>query len=384
MIAGPQPAGGTTTTTTTPVAAGVPLTSVPVLNSLPTATKRVFLDFNGADATTWGSYSVPTTPAYDTDGDTTTFSDTELSNINNIWARVSEKFAPFNINVTTVDPGSYASGQTLRVVIGGTSGWLGSAAGGVAYVNSFTSVSSAKQTVWIFPGNLGNGNPKYVAEASAHESGHGFGLQHQSTYDATGVKTNEYNPGTSAKAPIMGNSYSAARGLWWLGTSATNSTTIQDDVSVISRSTNGFGYRPDEAGDTPAAAAALTVSGGSASASGVIATTADVDYYAFDTGAGTVSFNGNVVASGATLDLKLSLYAADGSLVTSADTTALGESLSATVPAGTYRLAVASHGTYGDIGQYTVAGTVVAIDSVAAPTNLAAAATGTSVSLTWA
>jgi len=32
----------------------------------------------------------------------------------------------------------------------------------------------------MFPNNLGGGYPKYVAEAICHESGHAFGLQHQS------------------------------------------------------------------------------------------------------------------------------------------------------------------------------------------------------------
>src|SRR2546427_10732730 len=80
-----------------PVMGGVPL-----LSSDPSATVKVYLDFDGDAATTWNGFSVPATPAYDLDGDPTSFNDTELSNIRQIWARVAEKFSPFNVDVTTI------------------------------------------------------------------------------------------------------------------------------------------------------------------------------------------------------------------------------------------------------------------------------------------
>src|SRR5215475_16138174 len=46
-------------------AANLPLSSVPALHSNPNATAKLYLDFVGAAAMTWGTYSVPTTPAYD-------------------------------------------------------------------------------------------------------------------------------------------------------------------------------------------------------------------------------------------------------------------------------------------------------------------------------
>jgi hypothetical protein len=57
------------------------------------------------------------------------------------------------------------------------------------------------------------------------------------------------------------------------------------------------------------------------------------------------------------------------------DTSSLGEMLSATLGAGCYYLAVLSHGGYGDIGQYTLAGTIgVPVPEPASAATLAALA----------
>jgi hypothetical protein len=344
---------------------------VPSLSSNPAAAVKLYLDFDGAAATTWGSYSVPATPAYDQDGDATAFSDAEQASIREIWARVAEKYSPFNLDVTTVDPGSYPLGKVLRVVVGGAGAWSGGTYGGLSYVGSFT---AGPNTSWVFPQNLGGGNAFYTAEAIAHESGHGFGLQHQSTYNST-TKTAEYNTGDSLRAPIMGSSYFAQRGLWWNGTSSVSSTTVQDDMARIAATSNGFGYRADDHGSSLAAAdALLTSAGGSVTGSGIIERTTDADYFKFITGGGTVSLFASVVTAGATLDLKLALYSSGGALVASADTASLGESLTLDLAPGTYYLSVASEGNYGDVGQYTLSGTVPpAVGVLAAPSGLGVA-----------
>src|SRR5262249_16944128 len=146
---------------------------------------------------------------------------------------------------TTVQPASFANGVSMRVSIGGDGAWTGGTYGGIAYVGSFT--SSMVNTVYVFPKNLSNGYARYTADASSHEAGHSFGLQHQSQYDDAGTKIAEYYSGPGdGRAPIMGVSYYAPRGLWWYGTSSTGPTVYQDDMAVISDSTNGFGYRPDD------------------------------------------------------------------------------------------------------------------------------------------
>src|SRR5690242_14539268 len=67
-----------------PPAQYYPLSAVPQLNSHPSSSVKVFLDFNGAAPTRWGSYNVPETPAYDLDGDPTTFNDTEIDAIKEV------------------------------------------------------------------------------------------------------------------------------------------------------------------------------------------------------------------------------------------------------------------------------------------------------------
>ena len=332
-----------------------PLSSVPALNSNPSASAKLYLDFDGQPATSWDGYSVPATPAYDTDGDASTFSDSELANIQQIWARVSEKYSPFNVNVTTVLPANFNDKSAVRIVIGGTGTWTGGTYGGVAMVGSFYNASS--NTAWIFEDNLANGDPKYTAEAAAHEAGHTFGLSHQKTYNAQGGLVAEYNQGDANRAPIMGNSYYATRGLWWNGPSG-SATLMQDDMSIISSASNGFGYRADDRGNSAGAATALTMAGTSATGSGIIEQTSDADFFSFTTSAGQVSFTGNVAAYGATLDLKLEIQNGAGTVLASADTGSLGETVSANLAAGTYYLVAKSHGGYGDVGQYSLGGTV--------------------------
>ena len=79
------------------------------LHSNPGATKCIFLDFDGSTTTgtQWniGYGATIVTPAYDIDNNTSSFSSTELANIREIWERVSEDYLPFNVDVTTEDPG---------------------------------------------------------------------------------------------------------------------------------------------------------------------------------------------------------------------------------------------------------------------------------------
>lgn len=353
-----------------------PLSSVPVLHSRPSAAAKFFLDFDGHFEPVWGAYSNVTTPVFDRDGDATTFSNSELATIQEIWARVAEDFAPFNVDVTTVDPGNFSNGVGLRASIGGNGSWYGSA-GGVAYINAFT--NSVVNTVYVFSANLGNGNAKYVAEATSHEYGHALGLLHQSLYDGSGNLVATYYQGDANWAPIMGVGYYSARSTWANGTTNT-STTYQDNLQVISNGTNGFGYAADDHGNSVTTASPLSASGNSRSGAGTISQMSDVDYFSFSTGAGAISFTVNVAALGPNLDARVELRDSVGTLIASvAPSNSLGATLNATVAQGDYRLVVASQGSYGDLGQYSIVGTVqptvdltppVAANDTAATTNV--------------
>src|SRR5262249_45835504 len=129
----------------------------------------------------------------------------------------------------------------------------------------------------------------YTGEATSHESGHTMGLVHQSTYSGT-AETAEYSTGPGDNtAPIMGDSYYVARGMWWYGTDNVSSTTYQNDMAVIA--SNGFPYRPLATGNTIATAAPLSVSGNQVSASGVIESMSQVDMWSFTTDTGPVSLS---------------------------------------------------------------------------------------------
>src|SRR5207344_3501245 len=104
--------------------------NAPALHSNAGASKTIYLDFDGHNIrnTPWntnGFGNLINLP-FDTDGDLASFSDDELQVIQSVWERVSEDFRPFDVDVTTVDPGFEALKNTggtdadwgQRIVIG--------------------------------------------------------------------------------------------------------------------------------------------------------------------------------------------------------------------------------------------------------------------------
>lgn len=358
--------------------------AVPAYSSLPGAATSLYLDFNGDYQLNWRNSSV-NTPAFDLNGDRSSFNNAERSAIQQIYSQVAEDFAPFQLNVTTVKPGSFANGVGLRVVIGGNGNWFTTSTStkGVALIGSFA--NDDPNVCFVFSSNFSVTEMKSVAEAVSHEAGHAFGLMHQSLYDGSSL-VREYHTGLlgTGIAPIMGNSLNATRGLWWQGTS-TSASTIQDDLSILSNNTNGFGYRTDDHGDTQAVASSFMVSGSQLSAAGIITKTSDVDVFKFDAAsAGSITVN-LVLPANNNLHGKIKLSDSSGRTLAEVDppgVTQFNATLTAQVAAGTYFVTVASHGGYGDIGQYSLTGTFVV--PVAADTNLVATSnSSTRVSLTW-
>ena len=359
-----------------------PALTVPAFSSLPGANHTIYLDFDGhvTENTSWNSYfgkSTITSPAYNTDGDAANFSSSELAEIEQAWQRVAEDFLPFQVNVTTVDPGV----ESLRKSGGGDAQWgvrvvvttdnVGCGCGGIAYVDSFNWSSDTPAFVYVTGG-------KYAAEAASHEAGHTLGLSHDGT--AGSAYYGGHGSGDTSWAPLMGVGYYNNVTQWdrgeYTGTnnggSSANYGKGPDDLAIIS-TYNGFGYRPDDHGNSISSATPLTVSDNAVSGAGIITTRADADAFSFTTGAGLVSLSINPAALGANLDIRADLYDAAGNLVASSNPLdRLNASFSLTLAAGTYYLKIDGTGVgnpsdnpptgysdYASIGQFTIQGLIV-------------------------
>lgn len=344
---------------------------MPELNSNPNAFAKLFLDFDG------GIWSDTWYRPYAIDGDDTTFNAAEQASITEQWQRVSEAFSPFNINVTTVDPGNLNDRETGTIIVAGNAG-----GGGYGIVGGFFNQWENKGITFTSPGT----NPKTAAYIHIHEAGHVLGLWHQSLYNAQGQKLQEYYSGNSLIAPIMGSAYHPQRAIWWNGMSSQGPTIPQDDLAILTGGSNAFGYRPDDHGSEFSLSTPL--GSGAVSGSGIIERMSDWDVFSFNAGAGTIDLSATVPTLSPTLDLRLDLYEWDGSgysNVATASTAAISESLSFATDGGLFALAVRSQGAYGDIGTYTLSGNVPTFSyALDAPIDVSATAVSSSqVQLSW-
>ncbi len=342
-----------------------PSTQTFLLHSKPGQSRVIYLDFTGhtTSGTSWKSGATFTSPPYSTDTNTASFSTAELANIQEIWKRVSEDYAPWDVDVTTEEPPLESLRKTtssdtaygVRMVIGGSSyDWYGAGAGGVAYLQSFSWNSDTP--AFVFPAQLNNGWPKYVAEAVSHEAGHTVGLNHDGVSGGPA-----YYEGHNGWAPIMGVGYYANVTQFSKG-EYTNANNTEDDTAII----NTYAPRSaDLAGND--ILTAVTLSGTSVSATGIIESRTDADLYRVNAGSGTLSFNLTPASPDANLDISLGLYNGSGNLIASNNPSGLSAGLSASVSGGTYYLAVDGTGVgtgstgytdYASLGQFSLSGTV--------------------------
>lgn len=245
-------------------------------------------------------------PGWDPAGDgVTTLSSSERASIAEIWARVAEDFAPFDVDVTTDDPGAAAitrSGTSdptygvrvlvtrdaaARSAIDGCAGGCG----GVAFNDVFdTPTDHARfQPAWVFPQALGD-QPKYIAEAASHEVGHTFGLAHD---DRTGDTEGGYYSDHAPWAPIMGASYAQPVTQWSNG-AYDGATNTQDDLAIIAA--GGAPLRADESSALPPPSTWSYLTGA-----------ADADAYVLRGCAGPLDARATVATVGADLDVELRL-----------------------------------------------------------------------------
>lgn len=362
----------------------VPISSPPQRSSRPGAPNTVYLDFNGhiVQGTQWntgfgvGSWDCV---AFDTDGDLATFSVAEQAVIVGIWERVAEDFAPFNVNVTTVEPASF-SNRTVRALItrstdrSGVTLPSGATAGGIAYVNVFnvSGFASLYSPAFTYYDKFG-GSANDLATVTSHEIGHNLGLAHDGVVAQDGLAAREYysghGTGSTGWGPIMGGPFDRPMTHWSKGDYYRANQT-QDDLAIIA---SKIGYRPDDYAST--IQASLPLNGTS---TGTIGLNTDKDVWYVDTysqlgvqlAVGIVThtetdFFGEPMTGG-NLHGAVRVYNSQGALVadlTSASAPSVATNIA--VAPGRYYIEVASAGsgspltpgpigytTYGSVGQY--------------------------------
>ncbi len=390
-----------------------------VLHSRPGAAHTIYLDFDGhvTQSTRWNTqYGMATiaSPPFDIDGNPSSFTNAELTMIQQAWDGVAEDFRPFDVDVTTEDPGVEAlrrlgAGDTtwgIRVVL--TDDFTGGACqcGGMAFLGYFSADSDTP--VFVF----NQTTLADIIDAASHEVGHSMKLHHdgagaQEYYAGHGV------PDGTSWGTIMGGTYQRLVTQWSKG-DYSGATNIEDDLSIII-TFNGFGFRPDDHADNSTDATSLTVTDAgngrlAASGSGVIGgPSGDLDDFTFVSGPGQINFTlrsdppstGYYAVHRPNLNVDARLYAANGTLLASA----IGVQtvpLSATVPGGRYFLAVSGTGAgypftpppsgysrYGSLGSYDIAGTfpstpcpaILSVDPMIGPAGSKVTITGSN--LTW-
>lgn len=296
------------------------------LHSNPGAPVELYLDFTGASVqgTAWNNqYGLPSgsVPAWDPAGDgATTWSADETNAIREIWQRVSEDYAPFDVDVTTHSGGADAlhadtsddpTYGTTVVITSDTAEWdtlCHEDCGGIANVGSLGQVDPEGRAdyAWVFGAGLSE-SPESVAEAAAHEAGHTFGLTHQG--DQPNTDGTSYDLGHHLWAPIMGAGYYHAVTQWAKGEYA-GANNQQDELAQIEKVVS---VRSDEAGNTPAAASAVP------SGSAYITDQSDTDVYALGSCASNAEVSAVPAAVGADLDLHLTVVDSTGETIADVD-----------------------------------------------------------------
>ena len=369
-----------------------PLSETFKLHSRPTATKVIYLDFDGhsTTGTSWNSGgNTIVTSVYSFEGDAS-FSNNELTQFQEIWQRVSECFASFDVDVTTEQPpvadlinsGGSDTRWGIRVCIGDTSPSPAPGAGGVAYLGSFRWDTDTPTFVFITGSGVVG---KYVADATVHEVGHTLGLSHDGRSTPSEGYYQGHGTGVTAWAPHMGVGYYVNLVQWSKGEYA-NANNTEDDLAIIVDPTdngwggpNGFGYRTDDAANSQGAAAPIAgaAAGGvfNVDQKGIIEKTTDTDWFKITAGSGSISLNAAGGPENTMLDIQMELYNSAGSLIASNNPAdQLTAAINHTVAAGTYYVKIdgvartgngsgtppdQGYSEYSSLGQYRITGTTV-------------------------
>lgn len=372
-----------------PTIEGINPTDAFKLHSRVGAANVVYVNFEGytISGTAWnGSVASYQAKPFNKDADPNTFSTAERIDIGEIWHRIAEDLAPFDIDVTTERPASFGP-KTGHILVTSDHDATGQAmpydtAGGVAYVGVWgNSNFEYYQPALVYYDNLGSA-PYYIAEASSHELGHNLALSHDGT-SSVGYYQG-HGSGFTSWGPVMGVGYYTNVTQWSKG-EYPDANNTQDDLAIISQRLQ---YRSDDHGNDQASATPLLVDGNGFVASsnpefdplnvrpdnkGVIEISGDTDVFYFDTASGDINLIINPAwdaytrssKRGANLDLQVKITDASGTEIIVDPLNDTNANITANLTAGRYYLEITGVGNtispysnYGSVGQYYIMGTV--------------------------
>lgn len=303
----------TTPITTTP---SYPLTETFLLHSRPTATRKIYLDFDGhlTIGTQWnaGRSATLTTPPFSLDADPA-FSDAEKAVVQESFRRIAEHFAPWNVDVTTQDPGVESLRKTstgdlnygIRVVIGPEA--FDTSAAGIAYLNSFsddidTPCFTFATTGWT---------AALIAGVTSHEVGHTVSLVHQGQNPGDGEYFGGHGSGALSWSPIMGNGLRPVN--QWAKGEYEDASSTQDNLVAIANTNSGVPLVADDHGDT--LGSATVVPGLSVTGGGVISSASDLDLFKITAGRGNVVITPKVSLIAPNLRLRIRVLSSTGEIL---------------------------------------------------------------------